>query len=149
MSAIEQKAMRVAARAHEGQVDKTGHPYIEHPARVVENVAHHAPAADLETARAVAWLHDVVEDTDVPLKELATMFPHKVVTGVDAMTKRDDEDQDSYYARVRSNRIALAVKRADIDDNTDPARVARLDEKTRKRLEVKYARARAVLSGQQ
>ncbi|WP_026820993.1 HD domain-containing protein [Arthrobacter castelli] len=148
MSAMEQKAITIATRAHQGQTDKTGHPYIEHPARVAKNVTHHASAADLETARTVAWLHDVIEDTHMALKELATMFPPEVVTSIDAITKRHNENPDSYYTRIRSNRIALAVKHADIDDNTDPIRVARLDEKTRKRLAVKYARARASLSGE-
>jgi len=41
--------------------------------------------------------------------------------------------------------IAVAVKRADLADNTDPARLAVLDEDTRRRLESKYARARGLL----
>lgn len=41
--------------------------------------------------------------------------------------------------------LALSVKRADIDDNTDPSRTSRLPEETRDRLAKKYARTRALL----
>lgn len=141
------QAKDVATRAHQGQTDKTGAPYIGHPERVATHVAHHAAAEDLEEARAVAWLHDVVEDTQITLDDLARQFPATVVAAVDAMTKRPDEERDAYYRRVRSNRIARAVKNADLDDNTDPARTAQLDPATRQRLAAKYDHARSVLSG--
>ena len=141
------EAKAVAARAHQGQLDKSGSPYIGHPGRVAGHVAQHASGADLEVAQAVAWLHDVVEDTPVTLADLARQFPADVVAAVDAMTKRSGEEPDAYYRRVRSNRIAWAVKNADLDDNTDPARTAQLDPATRQRLAAKYAHARSMLSG--
>lgn len=141
------EAKDVATAAHEGQMDKAGSPYIGHPGRVAGHVTRHAAAEDLQIAQAVAWLHDVVEDTPVTLDDLARQFPADVVSAVDAMTKRADEDRDAYYRRVRANRIARAVKLADLDDNTDPARTARLDSATRQRLAVKYDHARSVLSG--
>ena len=141
------EAKDVATAAHEGQMDKAGAPYIGHPGRVAGHVPRHAAAEDLEAAQAVAWLHDVVEDTPVTLDDLARQFPADVVAAVDAMTKRADEDRDAYYRRVRANRIARAVKLADLDDNTDPVRTARLDPVTRQRLAAKYDHARSVLSG--
>lgn len=146
MSDLVERAMVVAARAHAGQVDKAGAPYIEHPGRVAGHVDRHACPEDLEAARAVAWLHDVVEDTPVTLAELGQHFPAKIVAAVDAMTHRAGEDRDAYYRRVRTNRIARAVKHADLDDNTDPDRTARLDPAARDRLAAKYAHARTVLS---
>ena len=140
------QAKELATRAHQGQVDKTGAPYIGHPERVAGHVAQHAAGEDLEKAQTVAWLHDVVEDTQVSLGDLAQQFPADVVAAVDAMTKRAGEDRDTYYRRVRSNQIARAVKYADLDDNTDPARTALLDPETRRRLEAKYTHARGVLS---
>ncbi len=140
------RARALAERAHTGQVDKAGSAYIDHPGRVVGHVVRHAADGDLEAARAVAWLHDVVEDTAVTLADLAEQFPSEIVAAVDAMTKRVGEDPDAYYRRVRSNRIARAVKQADLDDNTDPARTAQLDPETRQRLAEKYDHARAVLS---
>lgn len=141
------EAKEVATQAHQGQVDKNGSPYIGHPGRVAGHVTRHAAAEDLEAAQAVAWLHDVVEDTPVTLADLAQQFPAEVVAAVDAMTKRANEDRDAYYRRVRANRIARAVKQADLDDNTDPARTARLDPETRQRLAKKYEHARSVLAG--
>jgi hypothetical protein len=49
------------------------------------------------------------------------------------------------YRRVAANPDALLVKQADLDDNTDPSRLAALDAATRSRLEAKYAKARAAL----
>lgn len=140
------EAKELATRAHQGQVDKSGAPYIGHPGRVAGHVAQHAAGEDLEVAQAVAWLHDVVEDTPVTLADLARQFPASVVAAVDAMTKRSGEEPDAYYRRVCSNRIARAVKNADLDDNTDPARTARLDPATRERLAAKYAHARSMLT---
>lgn len=56
-------AQSIAVAAHEGQVDKAGKPYIEHPAHVAAGVQGDA-------AKAVAWLHDVVEDTPLTFADL-------------------------------------------------------------------------------
>lgn len=140
------EAKEVATQAHQGQVDKTGAPYIGHPQRVADHVSRYVASENLEVARAVAWLHDVVEDTPIALAELEQRFPPAVVTAVDAMTKRAGEEKDAYYRRVRKNPIARAVKQADLDDNTNPARTALLDPATRQRLAAKYQHARTVLS---
>lgn len=139
-SSITQAAQRIATVAHTGQVDKAGRPYITHPARVAARVA-----GD-DHAVAVAWLHDVVEDTTVTLTDLGEQFPAEVVAAVDALTRRDGEEPAEYYARVRRIPLALTVKLADLADNSDPQRLARLDDATRERLVAKYARARAELT---
>ncbi|MGM1040634.1 hypothetical protein [Stenotrophomonas sepilia] len=54
-------------------------------------------------------------------------------------------DADSYYARVAAHPLALKVKRADLDDNADPQRLAMLDGTTAGRLRDKYAHVRAAL----
>jgi (p)ppGpp synthase/HD superfamily hydrolase len=129
-------AERVARDAHRDQVDKAGHPYADHPARVAARVA------DDPVAASVAWLHDTVEDTGTTLEGLRVLgFPAVVREAVDAMTRRGDEDPDAYYERVAGNETAVRVKRADIADNSDPQRLARLDEALRERLEEKYAHA--------
>ena len=69
MSELVDQAMVLAARAHAGQLDKAGAPYIEHPGRVAVHVTRHALPEDEEAAQAVAWLHDVVEDTPVTLPD--------------------------------------------------------------------------------
>nr|WP_172687815.1 HD domain-containing protein [Prescottella equi]ARX60168.1 Putative pyrophosphohydrolase domain, Rel/Spo-like family [Prescottella equi] len=137
---IAELAEQIASAAHDRQVDKAGRPYIAHPARVAARVA-----GD-ERAVAAAWLHDVVEDTSVTLAELEEAFPPEVTVAVDALTRRRGEDPADYYARVRQVPLALTVKLADLDDNSDPQRLAQLDAPTRDRLTTKYARARAELT---
>lgn len=134
------RAKQLATSAHEGQVDKAGNPYINHPARVAASLAD-------EDAITTAWLHDVVEDTDVTLDQLAEQFPPAIVAAVDDLTKRADESRAQYYARVRTNPIALAVKLADINDNSNLQRLSKLDLATRERLQAKYASAITQLTG--
>lgn len=139
-------ARQLATRAHRGQTDKAGADYIDHPRRVASGALAHAdPAWQAETV-AAAWLHDVLEDTPVTRDELARRFPAEVVEAVEALTRHDGEPADDYYARVRANPIARAVKHADLDDNTDPQRMRLLDLPTQQRLRQKYARARQALA---
>ena len=62
MATIE-KALQIAAKAHEGQKDKAGEPYILHSLRAMMSV-------DGEEAQIVAILHDVIEDTSVTADHL-------------------------------------------------------------------------------
>lgn len=137
------QAERLATSAHEGQFDKAGRPYIEHPRRVANRVwdVDGRPAAVC-----VAWLHDVVEDTDVTLDDLREAgFDDAIVAAVDALTRRDGEG-DAYYRRVAASELAMVVKRADIWDNTNADRLAALSAAQRHRLQAKYAHALEVLA---
>jgi len=128
-------AIQLARRAHEGQLDKSGRPYIAHPLRVMGYVSG-------EHERMTAVLHDVVEDTEVTLADLTSAgCPTEVVAAVEAISRGPDEPQDSYLARVLANPLALVVKRADIADNLSPDRMARLDPATQDRLRAKYEAA--------
>jgi (p)ppGpp synthase/HD superfamily hydrolase len=132
-------AIQVARRAHEGQLDKSGRPYIAHPLRVMG-------ALRDEHERMAAVLHDVIEDTDVTLADLTDAgCPAPVLAAVAAVSKQPGEDQETYLARVAANPIALAVKRADIADNMSPDRMARLDRATQERLHAKYTSALRLL----
>lgn len=130
-----QNAVEIARNAHEGQVDKSGQPYLGHPLRVMGRV-------EGDHARMAAALHDVLEDTPVTAEDLlAAGCPPEVVATVVALTHLPDESQEAYLARVVADPAAVVVKRADIADNTSPERTAKLDEATRERLAAKYARA--------
>jgi (p)ppGpp synthase/HD superfamily hydrolase len=135
-----QAARAMATAAHLGQVDKANAAYIEHPARVVGHLVR-----PIHEVAAVAWLHDVVEDSPITLEEVEAAFGSVVAAAVDAMTHRPGEPNLDYYARVKANPIALTVKAADLADNTDPARLAMLEPEARARLEAKYAVARGAL----
>ena len=129
----------IADKAHEGQTDRNGWPYISHPRRVALGVRKLAcelaaathPDISLEELKAeaqiVALLHDTVEDTGVSLAFLARHFSARIVDAIEA-----------YLSRVRVNDLARLVKLADIADNTDPQRLALLEEPTRTCLMIKY-----------
>jgi (p)ppGpp synthase/HD superfamily hydrolase len=135
-------AHEVATRAHAGQVDKVGRPYIEHPTAVAVRLT-------TDDEQVVGFLHDVVEDTAITLAELRAMgFTVDQVLAVDAVTKRCGETLEQSIARVVADPsgIALRVKRADVSHNGDPARLAMVsDEDTRARLQQKYERTAALL----
>ncbi|GAA1492714.1 HD domain-containing protein [Curtobacterium herbarum] len=139
-------ARDVATRAHAGQVDKAGRPYIEHPTAVAGRLS-------TEDEQVVGFLHDVVEDTGGTLAQLRSAgFSVEQVLAVDAVTKRRGETLEQSIARVVDDPsgVALRVKRADVSHNADPARLSALGalhgDATRTRLQEKYERT-AVLLG--
>lgn len=128
-------AIRIAADAHAGQLDKAGKPYILHPLAVMLAVAPHGL-----NAQAVAVLHDVVEDTSVTLDALREAgIPGLVVAAVDAITKREGEKYETYLSRVRANDLAFAVKIEDIRHNM--SRLTHLEPDHAGYLAKKYTRA--------
>ncbi|MFD5830506.1 phosphohydrolase [Lentzea sp. NPDC060358] len=132
-------AIAIATAAHDGQLDKSGRPYIGHPLRVMASVSG-------EHEQMTAVLHDVVEDTPVTAEALLDRgCPAAVVDAVVALSHLPEEPQEDYLRRVAANPLALTVKHADIADNTSPARMAQLDDATRERLQAKYARALRLL----
>ena len=133
-----ERAIEIAAKAHAGQVDKAGQPYVLHPLRMML-------AVTTPEARLAAVLHDVVEDTAVTLDELrAEGFPASVLEAVEALTKREGEDYEAFIRRVAPNPIAREVKLADLRDNSDLSRIAEPTERDRERIR-KYQRAIAYL----
>ncbi len=115
MATIE-RAIEIAARAHAGQTDKDGQPYVFHPLRAMAAVE----GAD---AKVAAVLHDVVEDTSVTLEDLRREgFSEPVLSAVDCLTHRKDESYADYVVRCKANAVALPVKLADLKDNTRPER---------------------------
>lgn len=132
-------AFQIAQQAHNGQVDKSGNPYIEHPLRVSAKFTQPAH-------QCIALLHDVLEDSDYTSDDLRVAgISNEVIGAVVALTHLKNEPLDQYYERIKKNPLALTVKLADIEDNTDPGRLALLDEETRSRLEKKYAKAKRKL----
>jgi (p)ppGpp synthase/HD superfamily hydrolase len=111
MATIE-KAIQIAARAHEGQVDKQGLPYILHPLRVMDGVER------LE-AKIVAVLHDVIEDTPVTIDDLEREgFSGEVLAALRCVTHTEGETYADYVIRCRADPIARWVKLSDLADNT-------------------------------
>ncbi|MHA7238873.1 RelA/SpoT family protein [Arthrobacter sp. TMS1-12-1] len=81
-----QRAYLVAERSHEGQMRKSGDPYITHPVAVATILAELGMTG---TTLAAALLHDTVEDTSYTLAELKRDFGPEVAMLVDGVTKLD------------------------------------------------------------
>jgi hypothetical protein len=64
------------------------------------------------------------------------------------LTRTPEVSPDEYYAGIRRNPVALRVKLADIDDNTAPWRLRRLDFEMQLRLAEKYRYARHALGAE-
>ncbi len=88
-TALIERAHAVAEQAHEGQLRKSGEPYITHPIAVAEIIA---GLGLPDTVIVAALLHDVVEDTNFPLEEIAAEFGDEVASFVDGVTKARPAD---------------------------------------------------------
>lgn len=136
MTSLSAQAEAFARKHHEGQVDKLGVAYIFHVADVASRISEAN-----EYVVAIAWLHDVVEDTEATLNEIEQMFGARVRDGVDAMTKRAGEDYFvDYLPRLMKNPDAVTVKVVDASHNLakvpllrerDPLRASSLEKKYR------------------
>ena len=134
-----EQSISFAATCHEGQIDKMGQPYIMHPMRVMLMLL-------TFVERTVAILHDVVEDCDVTLEQLAEMgYPGVILEAVDSVTKREGEAYHEFIRRSAKNPTGMKVKKADLLDNISPIRRYNLAPDHRARLHIKYSQALEIL----
>jgi (p)ppGpp synthase/HD superfamily hydrolase len=123
-----------AAEAHSEQKRKElNEPYIIHPLRVGKMAASLGQSAEFIAA---CYLHDVVEDTNVPMVTINNLFPPETCALVTAMTKWWASDHaaevvkannDTYYAQILRTPGAPLLKVLDrIDNLHDFAKMARL-----------------------
>lgn len=108
------RAIALAAVAHDGQKRRSGESYIWHPIRV-------AQLGFNNNERIVGFLHDIVEDTDVTLENLAELkFSEEVIDAVALLTRHDDgsdAEYETYIRRIARNKLATEVKINDLSDN--------------------------------
>lgn len=136
------KALRIAYEAHHGQVDKAGLPYIFHPFHLAEQMTD-------EISTCVALLHDVAEDTDVSLDDLAREFPPEVMKPLRKLPHQPGVPYADYIVGLRDDPVAKKVKMADIRHNSDMSRFAGgkpISPRDAVRLDEKYKMALALLS---
>ena len=121
-----ERARAIAERAHRGQVEPSGRPYVHHVRRVA--------AAVPREAAGVAWLHDLLEWTDTREEDLvaAGLGSHERAA-LRLLTRANERDDESFLAHVRviavtpgpAGDLARLVKRADMEDRLrlprDPA----------------------------
>lgn len=158
-------AGELATWLHRDQKDKSGVDYIRHPQRVAFTLWTQAQPAEVCAA---GYLHDVTEDTSADSGTLWSLgFPTETIEIVNLLDRNrskmrwesavywserggnpltENSAAEFYYARIKEHPGALAVKLADIADNTLEWRLEKLDAKTQDRLRAKYARALELLS---
>jgi (p)ppGpp synthase/HD superfamily hydrolase len=138
-TALTKKAMRFAYEAHAGVYDKGGVPYVFHPFHVAEQM-------NSEYDVCVALMHDVVEDTNYTIEYIKELgFPDEIVEAVDCLTRRKGQDYMEYIRLVKQNPMAVRVKLADIEHNSDVTRIPEGEEKYFETLHKRYAQAKKIL----
>jgi len=125
VSRLEQ-AIKLAVDAHEGQLDKAGKPYIDHPkavAALIEEKFTGQPwpyrEFNLEDLIISAWLHDVVEDCGIKLDEIEKEFGPAVRLIVDGVTRRkpSGETYRTFVKRAKQHLGSRMLKLMDLHHN--------------------------------
>jgi len=107
------KAIQIAAKAHEGVLDKDGYPYILHPLTV-------GLMGKTDEEKIAGFLHDVVEDTEWTFDDLLDAgIPEVVVEALRLLTHDKDTPYEDYLDRIieSGNPIAIMVKYHDLQHN--------------------------------
>jgi len=137
---LTKRAINIAYKAHEGQLDRSGIPYIFHPMHIAEQMT-------TEETCIVAILHDVVEDTDVTLDELKEAgFSENIINAINLLTHRDEVPYLDYVRALKDDPIASVVKLADLNHNSDRTRLNVITKKDEQRF-LKYQKAKEILQG--
>lgn len=120
-------AKMIAINAHTGMTRRGGESYITHPARIANKFK-------TDKQKAAAWLHDVLEDTTVTVRDLETAgIPKVVIDAVVKLTHLDTDTYEEYLEKVKTSNLATEVKIGDLQDNIS-------DDPSRNQM-IKYARA--------
>jgi len=117
-------AEKIAREVHKGQKRTIGRKedYIEHPKRVASHFS-------TQESKIVAWLHDVLEDSNLTGYDLEDKGIYMgLVKIVYILTKRD-ESYLNYILRIKENKFATKIKIADIRDNLEKLPEGNLREK--------------------
>ena len=116
-----ERAIEIAIKAHKGQLDRSGKPYIGHVLRVMS-------LGNSEEEKIVGMLHDLFEDTEITAEDLINEgFSSEIIAAIDLLTKEEtDNDYISYIKKIKSNYLAKQVKLNDLTDNMNIKRLERL-----------------------
>ncbi len=131
------KAFLIMLKAHKGQKDKSGKPYIFHPINVMFGVK----GMD---CKVVALLHDVLEDSDKYTLKDFDFLDQEQKEALSLLTHSKNEPYFEYVRRIKTNRIAREVKKSDLRHNSNLKRLKKITEKDIKRVE-KYKKAKQIL----
>lgn len=126
------RALALCVQAHDGQIDRDGKPHALHCIRVAEKQT-------TEDRMVLALLHDVVEDSDVPVAHIEADFGREIARKILLLTRMKDQSYIAYIRCICTDLDCMLIKKADIEDNT---RVERVDIKAAKKMPI-YKEAHA------
>lgn len=130
-------AEALAIDKHKNLFDMQGNPAIWHIERVANRVS---KKYDDPSLTCIAWLHDIVEDTNVTIEQIYEMFSLRVGKGVELLTHKDNQNYMEYISDIRQSPDARCVKIEDLKDNLERGKVG-LDKATSDRLLSKHQQA--------
>lgn len=142
-------ALNIIGKAFAGKKDKAGRPYTEHLFRVAENAKQYFEGNEYhEDLYIIALLHDLLEDCpEWTETHINAIFQNVAITSsVLILTKKEGLSYDEYIKNISGNRMARAVKLADLKDNMDLTRLSELTEKDIDRIK-KYHKSYNTLLG--
>jgi len=121
-SALLERAMELAREQFTGRTDKAGVDYFKGHLTSV------AALVNTDEEKTVAYLHDLLEDTDYPEDRLRSEFGDRIVDAILLVTHRGHLDEEGYLDYIRrlkasGNALAIAVKIADLTNNSDFTRL--------------------------
>lgn len=135
---LTKKAILIAYKAHKDQLDKSGMPYILHPFHLAEQMKD-------EKTTIIALLHDTIEDTDITFDDLRKEgFGEDIIASLKLLTHEKSVPYIEYVKKIKSDKYATEVKKADLRHNSDLSRLTIITEKDLKRVE-KYKKALEIL----
>ena len=110
-----ERAKALAKESHEGLTDKHGYPYFEHLERVavlvtrfataVESVTPSGPeTSEIDIYVAAAYLHDIIEDTEVTEGDLRIEFRHdELIEVVKILTREEGGVYSDYIMSIKKS----------------------------------------------
>lgn len=132
-----EEALLIAFRAHYGQTDAAGQPYLLHPLRMMFK-------AEGELRKILCLLHDVVEDSNYTATEISFLFGVQIAKKLKLLTHDKETPYLAYIEALQSDIDARHVKGLDLFDNL--SRVHSLDVTSQMHFFTKYGQALAVLA---
>lgn len=113
MDDLLERAIRLAAKVHKGQVDRFNKPYVLHVMRVMMR------GHDKEE-QVLGAIHDVLERSTLTVEDLAKKdFPPRILTALQHISRVPEEDYEQYIDRVMEDPLAIRVKLHDLADKMD------------------------------
>ena len=151
MNSLLERAKSLAKEQFAGKTDKSGVDYYK------GHLSSVASLVSTDEEKIVAFLHDLLEDTDYPEDKLRKEFGDRIVDAVALLTHREKLDEEGYIDYIRrlkdsGNDLAIGVKIADLTNNSDYTRLGAkcpedLAEEDYRRYH-KYQKALSILKGE-